>query len=713
MTSHPEEWARIKTLFALAMEREPGERAVFLAQLPEHDAPLRGELASLLAAAEDPDSLPAARAAIASGAGDVALQHMLTDALGSQYEIVRPLGEGGMGAVYLAREVALERFVAVKVLRPDLAHAEESRERFRREARVVAQLSHPSILPLHTFGEVRGTWYFVMGYARGMSLAERLRAEGRLPSEEAHRILTELADALECAHRNGIVHRDIKPANILLDSESGRAVLADFGISKVQGAGENLTATGFVVGTPHFMAPEQAVDREVDARSDIYSLGAVGYTMLAGREPFAGVSAEQVAYRRMSHDPPRLETIAPSVPPELASIVMRCLARDPALRWPSAAALRDALARASGDAFELPEAVRELPMFGPYALIWALIWTWLAARPYRSIGDRGLLLLIAVLVPAGLLMQLRAVAPEGMSRRELARVAFWPPEWWSMWWPRGLRRPRDLWMRLPWPARAVRGLLSAFIVGLPTLILAREWVQAVSGESPLVVERAFARAEWTLVAVAALGALAAVVWSWRRRLSFPDAVRVLIGSTMPDRGWSSPSIACVLVPARGGMRGPAADSPADHARAVIDLAPRLEESDSTLRRDVVGAARALLDAIERCDVEMARLSADASAGELDRLSARIHVLEASSEVGPVSGTSRELLDLLRRQLDLLRRMRLEGELLLRKRERSFSLLRGLWQQSSAMRDAGGDSSDARARIRELLDQIGYRTGHSG
>ncbi|HEY2026859.1 MAG TPA: hypothetical protein VGG78_07600, partial [Gemmatimonadaceae bacterium] len=311
------------------------------------------------------------------------------------------------------------------------------------------------------------------------------------------------------------------------------------------------------------------------------------------------------------------------------------------------------------------------------------------------------------------LMQLRAVAPEGMSRRELARVAFWPPEWWSMWWPRGLRRPRDLWMRLPWPARAVRGLLSAFIVGLPTLILAREWVQAVSGESPLVVERAFARAEWTLVAVAALGALAAVVWTWRRRLSFPDAVRVLIGSTMPDRGWSSPSIARVLVPARGSMRGPAADSPADHARAVIDLAQRLGENDATLRRDIVGAARALLDAIERCDVETARLSADASAGELDRLSARIHALEASSEAGPVSGTSRELLDLLRRQLDLLRRMRLEGELLLQKRERSFSLLRGLWQQSSAMRDAGGDSSDARARIRELLDRVGYRTGHSG
>jgi hypothetical protein len=400
------------------------------------------------------------------------------------------------------------------------------------------------------------------------------------------------------------------------------------------------------------------------------------------------------------------------VPPELASIVMRCLARDPVLRWQSAAALRDALLRASGDAFELPEAVRELPMFGPYALIWALIWTWLAARQYRSIGDRGLLMLIAVLVPVGLLMQLRAVAPEGMSRRELARVAFWPPEWWSMWWPRGLRRPRDLWMRLPRPARGVRALLSAFIVGLPTLILAREWVQAVSGESALVIERAFARAEWTLIGVTALGVLAAVGWAWRRRLSFADGVRVLIGSTMPDRGWSAPSIARVLAPARGGPREPAVDSPPEYARAVIDLADRLGESDAVLRREISDAARTLLATMERCDVEMARLSVDASAAEVDRLAERIHALEPSVEAGldvsPASRARRELLDLLRRQLDLLRRMCVGCELLGQERERSFSLLRGLWQQSSAVHDAGpgsGGAAGPRARLRELLGEV--------
>jgi serine/threonine-protein kinase len=185
-----------------------------------------------------------------------------------------------MGAVYLARERALERFVAIKVLRPDLVDHPDALERFRREARIAAQLSHPGILPLHTFGEVAGLWYFVMAYVRGVSLAERLRVEGRLPSHEALRILTELADALECAHRNGVIHRDIKPANILLDEESVERCSR---ISAWQGArcGDSLTITGTIVGTPNYMSPEQALgDADLDERSDLYSLGAVGYAML-------------------------------------------------------------------------------------------------------------------------------------------------------------------------------------------------------------------------------------------------------------------------------------------------------------------------------------------------------------------------------------------------------------------------------------------------
>ena len=261
-------WQRVKALFAEAMERPPHERSEYVDAVCAGDPSMRAELNSLLEAGADSASVPRARAAVAaaaralaansgpSPAGDGTLQHMLELALGQQYEIVRPLGQGGMGAVYLARERSLERFVAIKVLRPELAEAHDGRERFRREARIAAQLSHPGIVPLHTFGEVGGLWYFVMGYVRGPSLAERLRLEGHIPVDEAHRILTELADALASAHRSGVVHRDIKPANILLDADSGRAVLADFGVAKVGAGDEQLTATGVVIGTPHYMSPE-------------------------------------------------------------------------------------------------------------------------------------------------------------------------------------------------------------------------------------------------------------------------------------------------------------------------------------------------------------------------------------------------------------------------------------------------------------------------
>jgi len=207
-----ERWARAKALFAEASMRPADERDAFVHRACAQDIALRDEVLSLLRAAEGTDSLPIARASIAAAARavdvprvigahtgftdrDASLRAALETALGHQYEIVRPLGHGGMGTVYLARERALERFVAIKVLRPELADAQQGRERFRREARVAAQLSHPGILPLHTFGEVGGVWYFVMGYVRGATLAERLRVERRLPRADAQRILAELVDA--------------------------------------------------------------------------------------------------------------------------------------------------------------------------------------------------------------------------------------------------------------------------------------------------------------------------------------------------------------------------------------------------------------------------------------------------------------------------------------------------------------------------------------
>jgi tRNA A-37 threonylcarbamoyl transferase component Bud32 len=693
----PERWKQIKGIVAEALEMPRDEQDAYVAQTCAGDAELRAEVESLLAAAEDTGSFPAARVAIAT----IAEQSILEAALGQQYEIVRQLGRGGMGAVYLARERALERFVAIKVLRPDLADAHEARERFRREARIAAHLSHQGILPLHTFGEVAGLWYFVMGYVRGVTLAERLHAEGRLPSGEAHRILGELADALECAHRNGIIHRDIKPSNILLDEDSGRAILADFGVSKIQGGTDRLTVTGVVVGTPGYMSPEQALGSpDVDERSDIYSLGAVGYMMLAGCEPFEGVRAVDLAQWRIEHDPAPLLSVAPSVPKELVAVVMRSMARARDDRWPDARSFKDAIARANVDAVvPLPESLRDLPTFGPYALLWALAWTLLAVRKFSSAGDRALLLLIALLVPVGFALHIRNVGRHGLGPLELARVAFWPPEWWGMWWPRAFRRPTDLWRRLPWPARAVRAVLSVFFVALPFMILMRqrfaaELAQALGSGEPVW----FVAMETAIVLGSAATVVGALMWGMRHALTWGESMRVLFGATTPSPGWNEPHIAKLLAPV-SGVRPPDRDSAADHRRAFEELVPALPNSARDLGVDALSLLRRLLGAIEACESEIGSLAPMASASELDRLMAQLATI--GGESSRANAEQHELTALVQRQLELVRQMRDRCEVLSQRRARLFNLMRGMWTQVSALRDT--DAGDQ--RLRELLGEI--------
>ena len=210
------------------------------------------------------------------------LRDALERAIGFQYDIIGLLGRGGMGAVYHAHEKALDRPVAIKVLPPD-AVGGDARERFLREARTAARLTHPNIVPLFTFGETQGLVYYVMGYVDGESLEQRLR-RGALDAETARTLLAQLAGALHYAHEQGIVHRDVKPDNVLIERDTGVAKLTDFGIAKRSAGGETLTGTGLLMGTPKYMSPEQASgDRDLDARSDIYALGLMGYAMLTGR----------------------------------------------------------------------------------------------------------------------------------------------------------------------------------------------------------------------------------------------------------------------------------------------------------------------------------------------------------------------------------------------------------------------------------------------
>lgn len=264
------------------------------------------------------------------------LRAELEKAIGFQYEIIRLLGRGGMGAVYHAHERALDRPVAIKVLPPDAATTPEGRERFLREARTAARLTHPNIVPLFTFGEAAGLIYFVMGYVDGESLEQRLRRTGKLDPADASRILEQLAAALDYAHRQGVVHRDVKPDNVLLERETGNAMLTDFGIARRAAEGETLTGTGLLLGTPRYMSPEQAAgDRDIDTRSDIYALGLVGYAMLTGRPPFDGASVQEILTRRSQ---PRLPAPCANYPqrsrmPWETRWRRRASSNRPSMRW--------------------------------------------------------------------------------------------------------------------------------------------------------------------------------------------------------------------------------------------------------------------------------------------------------------------------------------------------------------------------------------------
>jgi serine/threonine-protein kinase len=241
----------------------------------------------------------------------------LQEALAGRYSLERELGRGGMGIVYLAREVRLDRPVALKLLPPQYAAQSAQRERFLREARTAARLSHPHIVPIHAVDEVGAFVFIVMAYVEGETLEQRIRARGPLPATEAARILRELAWALAYAHAQGVVHRDIKPGNILLEAGSGRALVSDFGIAYVSDT-RSLADTAEVIGTAEYMSPEQAAGKAVDGRSDLYALGAVGYYMLSGRVPFEGATIAATLAKQITQAAAPLSSVAPEVPAPLA-----------------------------------------------------------------------------------------------------------------------------------------------------------------------------------------------------------------------------------------------------------------------------------------------------------------------------------------------------------------------------------------------------------
>ena len=259
------------------------------------------------------------------------LRERLARTLAGRYEITRLLGRGGMAVVFLAQDLVLERQVAIKVLPPEVSQDAKVIHRFQQEAKTAAKLDHPNIIPIYRVESEAGLNYFVMKYVNGSSLEQRLD-QGPLPIDLARRVLRDAAMALGHAHNRGIVHRDVKPANIMLDSD-GRVVLTDFGISKALDSSSALTGTGNIIGTPHYMAPEQAKGLDVDGRVDQYALAVVGHQILTGKQPFEG-SSHSILYKHVFEAPPRIFENRPDAPADLCAALDRALSKEPANRFP-------------------------------------------------------------------------------------------------------------------------------------------------------------------------------------------------------------------------------------------------------------------------------------------------------------------------------------------------------------------------------------------
>ena len=386
----PERWRAVDAVVQAALQRDGIERSAFLAQACGDDAALRHEVDSLLDAAAADSFLehPAvAHSAVARLAPDArTLAHRPTDgvdpfgvglplhsppmlrlaaALDERYVVEREIGQGGMATVYLARDLRHRRPVAMKVLHPQLSDA-LGPERFLREIELTASLQHPHILPLFDSGAVGGLLYYVMPYIEGETLRARLTRERQLPVDESVRLAREVADALAYAHGRGVVHRDVKPENILL--QGGHALVADFGIALAveQAGGARMTRTGVSLGTPQYMAPEQATgERAIDARVDVYALGAVLYEMLAGDSPFAASSVQAVVTRVLTEPPRPLVVERPSVPPNVDAAVRTALQKVPADRFSAATDFAAALADPAYGRVEPPAATAPTPPPAP------------------------------------------------------------------------------------------------------------------------------------------------------------------------------------------------------------------------------------------------------------------------------------------------------------------------------------------------------------
>ena len=641
------------------------------------------------------------------------LRDTLERAIGFQYDIIGLLGRGGMGAVYHAHEKALDRPVAIKVLPPD-AVGGDARERFLREARTAARLTHPNIVPLFTFGETQGLVYFVMGYVDGESLEQRLR-RGPLDAETTKGLLTQLASALDYAHQQGIVHRDVKPDNVLIERGTGVAKLTDFGIAKRSSGGETLTGTGLLMGTPKYMSPEQAAgDRDLDARSDIYALGLVGYAMLTGRPPFDGGSVQEILTQQVTREAPSLRKLFPELESALAGTIERALKKEPAQRWPTAGAMAEAITEDDSDDAD-PTPGRKIRA-GSYAIV-TMTMVWIAANLsfWATVKSQdSFFTILPALILFGVFMDYgRLRWSEKKSGSEIKRIFTEPPRGWPFWWPARWRRRDDVWHRLPAVLRYPR---IASAIGIGTFLLAMQifFVTITLGRDvPGAVMVLRFSTILPVISIASFLAGAVYVWRWRRSsgLTAAQAERLASGSTSHPKLWKQPWAARWLVPSSTGQSALEPATPAALADAIRAALPELPSSIRSAVGEVDAAARALATAIDVLDGEIASLSRNLDRAEVERLESRLSALGAESGAEP-SG-QREMRQLYSSQLDLLKRLARQTDELSQQRARNMELLRTLWRQILALRAERASEAvqmqELTARVRHIVDKVARGT----
>jgi hypothetical protein len=638
----------------------------------------------------------------------------LARALGSQYQVVRLLGRGGMGAVYLAHEPFLERDVAVKVL-PSEFGSGTARERFLREARTAARLSHPNIVPLYTFGQAEDVLYYVMGYVEGESLEARLQREGRLPPDEVRRITSELADALEYAHQKGVVHRDIKPDNVLLERSTGRALLTDFGVAKQRAGAETLTQAGVIVGTPHYMSPEQASgDRDIDGRSDIYSLGVMTYRMATGRLPFEGSNLRELLAQHATRSPVPPTQIVTSLPLDIDTAITRALLKDPAQRWPNARMVREALSPDSEES--VPEDLRNISHMGIRLVLIALIPVGVAFVGSElgwldALGFWVTTIMAMAIVPLGMLGLVQPARRFGW--RAALNSFCLKPTWWTGWWPKRFRAPGDVADRLPRDVRIVRNFNSLMTtLGIPMYAwlfhdMVHKYRDPLGHSSQAIF---WVIGAFILLVIIPLGQFAR---RFQKRglatgLTKTDVRRMFSESSAPSAFWSRPHIAALL-----SERATASVADARAPRVLLAelegvAAKEASSAHADVYEEAARAGAALVQAIERAGDELGQLARDLDPRERERIEASVAALGAPEP--NASAAKAQMRDLLERQLQIFRELEARRDAVSSRREHLSEQLRMLALRVARLRagDATTPSPDLTGEIRAVMREIDYR-----